>query len=276
MKYTIGEMSQLLGVTPHMLRYYEKVGIIRPETNNATGYRYYSVVDTRRFNLSRALFSSGISLERCSEILQGMPQPELEALLDEKIAEQKRQIQRTQIAIQYMESVKETYRSLDSQVGQVRIQYFPRFWRLNLSQNEPPLQDPALEGEKNAWLEYLPAVYWVSRIPHDTIRQFSQGPIDYQYGLMCREEDALALGLARTERVEVVPNGDYLVMLHRKTGRTGWMWEDIQAAVEYLKANSMCFFGDAFSHIVASRVENGEIANYHPPAPPEASAGTSR
>lgn len=70
-------MSQLLGVTPHMLRYYEKVGIIRPETNNATGYRYYSVVDTRRFNLSRALFSSGISLERCSEILQGMPQPEL-------------------------------------------------------------------------------------------------------------------------------------------------------------------------------------------------------
>lgn len=36
MKYTIGEMSQLLGVPPHMLRYYEKVGIIRPETNRAT------------------------------------------------------------------------------------------------------------------------------------------------------------------------------------------------------------------------------------------------
>lgn len=35
MKYTIGEMSQLLGVTPHMLRYYEKEGIIRPETNRA-------------------------------------------------------------------------------------------------------------------------------------------------------------------------------------------------------------------------------------------------
>ena len=35
MKYTIEEMSQLLGVTPHMLRYYEKVGIIRPETNKA-------------------------------------------------------------------------------------------------------------------------------------------------------------------------------------------------------------------------------------------------
>lgn len=263
MKYTIGEMSQLLGVTPHMLRYYEKVGIIRPETNNATGYRYYSVIDTRRFNLSRALFTSGISLEQCSEILQWMPQPQLEALLDEKIAEQKRQIQRTRIAIRYMESVKETYRTLDSQVGQIRIQYFPRFWRLNLSQNETPLQDTALEAEKNAWLEYLPAAFWVSRIPHDTFRQFSQGPIDYQYGLMCEEEDALALGLQRTEHVEVVPNGDYLVMLHRKAGRSGWMWEDIQAAVAYLKANSMHLFGDAFSHIVASRVENGEIVNYH-------------
>lgn len=41
MRYTISEMATLLGVTTHTLRYYEKMGLIRPEVNEDTGYRYY-------------------------------------------------------------------------------------------------------------------------------------------------------------------------------------------------------------------------------------------
>ena len=43
MRYTISEMASLLGVTTHTLRYYEKMGLIRPEVNEETGYRYYTV-----------------------------------------------------------------------------------------------------------------------------------------------------------------------------------------------------------------------------------------
>ena len=42
MKYAISEMASLLGVTTHMLRHYEKVGIIAPEVNKENGYRYYT------------------------------------------------------------------------------------------------------------------------------------------------------------------------------------------------------------------------------------------
>ena len=45
MRYTISEMASLLGVTTHTLRYYEKMGLIRPEVNEETGYRYYTVTD---------------------------------------------------------------------------------------------------------------------------------------------------------------------------------------------------------------------------------------
>ena len=43
MRYTISEMASLLGVTTHTLRYYEKMGLIHPEVNEDTGYRYYTV-----------------------------------------------------------------------------------------------------------------------------------------------------------------------------------------------------------------------------------------
>ena len=46
MRYTISEMASLLGVTTHTLRYYEKMGLIHPEVNEDTGYRYYTVTDT--------------------------------------------------------------------------------------------------------------------------------------------------------------------------------------------------------------------------------------
>ena len=41
--YSIGETAKLLGVSTQTLRYYDREGILRPETiNEETGYRYYS------------------------------------------------------------------------------------------------------------------------------------------------------------------------------------------------------------------------------------------
>ena len=69
MRYTISEMASLLGVTTHTLRYYEKMGLIHPEVNEDTGYRYYTVTDTRRFNLCRELRAAELSLEECRELI---------------------------------------------------------------------------------------------------------------------------------------------------------------------------------------------------------------
>ena len=69
MRYTISEMAALLGVTTHTLRYYEKIGLIQPEVNRETGYRYYTVTDTRRFNLCRELRAAGFTLEECKDFL---------------------------------------------------------------------------------------------------------------------------------------------------------------------------------------------------------------
>ena len=38
---TIGEFSRLCRVSPRMLRYYESLGLLRPETVGENGYRYY-------------------------------------------------------------------------------------------------------------------------------------------------------------------------------------------------------------------------------------------
>lgn len=93
MRYTISEMAALLGVTTHTLRYYEKMGLIQPEVNRETGYRYYTVTDTRRFNLCRELRAAGFTLEECKDFLDEPSTAVTDAMLDRQI----RQLERRQV-----------------------------------------------------------------------------------------------------------------------------------------------------------------------------------
>ena len=129
MRYTISEMASLLGVTTHTLRYYEKMGLIRPEVNEETGYRYYTVTDTRRFNLCRELRAAELSLEECRELI-GSPSVEQS---DKMFARQAARLRRRQVldelSIHFLEKMQEQYRTLEQDVGRVWVQNFPEMWR---------------------------------------------------------------------------------------------------------------------------------------------------
>jgi len=263
MKYTISEMASLLGVTTHMLRHYEKMGIIAPEVNPENGYRYYTVLDTRRFNLSRLLFSCGLSLEQCAHLMGEVSAGEIDDALSRQEQALALEAQRIQYAIRYLQTYREALPLLEADVGRILIEHRQDMWRLNLSDMEKPREDSALQAEKQRWLTCMPAVLWVSRIPFDVLRQFSEGTIEYGFGLMCFAEEGRALGLRRTANVEAIPGGDYVTLLHRKADRGPWTWEDIAPMTRFLQDNHITHFGDGLSYIVASTMVDGQPVNYH-------------
>ena len=54
--FTIGEMAKLFGINAKTLRYYDEIGLIRPEhTDPMTGYRYYSTGQFERLNTIKYL-----------------------------------------------------------------------------------------------------------------------------------------------------------------------------------------------------------------------------
>lgn len=262
-KYTISEMAELLGVTTHMLRHYEKMGIIRPEVNPENGYRFYSVIDTRRFNLSREFLACGLSLEQCAQLMGEMDDQGTEALLKDAIAQQQRQIEKSRIAIRFMGNVLREYPRLEELVGRVWVENLPVMWRLNVSEKEKAVLTPEALAQREQWLSCLPAVYWTSRIRKDTLRCFGSGPIDYEYGLMCYENDAIALRLKLTRDVERIPGGDYLVTIHEKSDRGAFTWENLSALTDYIQREHISVHGDAFPHILASRRAGDTMRNYH-------------
>lgn len=265
MKYTISEMSELLGVTTHMLRNYEKLGIISPEIDKNNGYRYYTVLDTRRFILSRAFHSAGIPLTICADIMN--QDYSLEKVTD-VFEKQLEAIEWEQIRLKYVKEYL-TYQLellpvLKDQIDKLVIEHFSEpFWYLSFSTDEIADNSRLKQDEKEKWIKAMPGVKWVSKIPHEELIKYSSGVIHYTYGMLCSQSTARELGLKRTENVHIVPAGDYITTLHTKKERGPFTWEDIQTMTTYLRQRGIQSFGDGFSSIIASYRENGEQVNVH-------------
>ena len=68
--FTIGEISALTGLSSHALRYYDKIGLVRPEAvNDQTGYRLYSYLQLFTLDWIRHLQLLGFKLDQIREIL---------------------------------------------------------------------------------------------------------------------------------------------------------------------------------------------------------------
>jgi Cu(I)-responsive transcriptional regulator len=65
----IGEAAQAAGVSAKMLRYYEKIGLIRPAARTESGYRVYSDEDVHTLRFIRRSRGLGFSIEETAELL---------------------------------------------------------------------------------------------------------------------------------------------------------------------------------------------------------------
>lgn len=64
MLFSIGELANICGITPKTLRYYDKLGLLKPAYINTTnGYRFYTRWHITRISTIKQLQNIGISLD---------------------------------------------------------------------------------------------------------------------------------------------------------------------------------------------------------------------
>ncbi len=75
MEYTVGALSKLAGVSARTLRYYDNIGLLRPETKSGAGYRVYGQTQVDR--LQQILFYRELGFE-LSVIMRILAAPSFE------------------------------------------------------------------------------------------------------------------------------------------------------------------------------------------------------
>ncbi len=66
----IGQLAQRTGVTPDTLRYYEKIGLLRPAPRRDSGYRDYAEDVSERVRVIRNAAQLGFPLKEIAKVLR--------------------------------------------------------------------------------------------------------------------------------------------------------------------------------------------------------------
>lgn len=81
----IGEFASLSSISIHMLRHYDRIGILIPQyVDENNGYRYYDIEQLVQANQIVSLKTMGFGLDEIKKVL-AMSQNQLEALLKDKL-----------------------------------------------------------------------------------------------------------------------------------------------------------------------------------------------
>lgn len=110
----IGEFSALTGISIHMLRNYDKIGLLKPEqVDSMTGYRFYGEKQIVRANHIQVLKSLSFGLNEISEILlDNTMDDRIRTFLESKIREKEENLSITEKQIAQM---RQALNELDAQ-----------------------------------------------------------------------------------------------------------------------------------------------------------------
>lgn len=101
----IGEFASLSSISIHMLRHYDKIGMLSPQyVDENNGYRYYDISQLLKANQIVALKNMGFGLEDITEALTAS-QDEIEVLLKDKL---ERKIEEAKMIEQQIKALQKT------------------------------------------------------------------------------------------------------------------------------------------------------------------------
>lgn len=132
MEYSIKELSEIAGISARTLRYYDKIGLLKPAHVRESGYRYYGGKELEL--LQQILFykERGMRLEEISEILYGGDFDIMTALYShlEELERQQARVERM------ITTVKKTIASMKGEIIMSNEEKFESFKKDMIQKNE--------------------------------------------------------------------------------------------------------------------------------------------
>lgn len=132
MDYSIRELSEMAGISARTLRYYDKIGLLKPADTRKSGYRYYGEYEVEL--LQQILFykERGMKLDEISRIVHG-DNFDIMSALSGHLEELKKEQERIAAMIA---AVKKTIASMKGEIKMGDVERFEAFKKEMIDKNE--------------------------------------------------------------------------------------------------------------------------------------------
>lgn len=261
-KYTIGEISKLLGISPQTIRYYEKKKIIEPIYLEEKKYRQYTTWDFHILMRARYYRGLGFSLQETAQMLSS----EANEKVKENLIKQEKKIEEEiKFKLQLLNQIRKNYELMDNYRDveeKFSFKMRPGIYRINTQEGYSLLECEELRKMVGKWAEKAPFLFSTAVFPKESIER---GEDKFYFGLGLEEKFIDYLKFKLNTHVEYYPP---TLCIHTCVqSRSGKIltYKILDGVLKYIKENGFEISGDITTQIffMSKKEESNEYFSWH-------------
>ena len=254
MRYKIGDVSRILGISADLLRYYEKKGVVRPQKDQNNDYRYYDTWDIN-FLIDCLWFKHfGFGIPQVAYMVTDCYHGDLISLLDEKSDQMASDIRKQEQLLARLREYREAVERVKAGLGVCDIQDSPELIcylnRFNYSYN----YTPEMQRLSRQWQEYMPFTQRYFEIPQEGL--MGDGA-DFAWGFSLRTPYAEELDVQVKPPVKRLPSRRCIHSAFRSAGKNAFTPRHLSFLLDFAKEQELKIAGNAMGTLVCSVREEG-------------------
>lgn len=254
--YKIGDVAKILGISADAMRYYEKMGIVKPYKAETNDYRYYEAWDINfiieclwfkqfGFGMKKiAHMVSSISYDELVETLQKASQK-----LQEELTFQKMLLSRLDEQARHLEICKSRLNKCDIQNSPEIVYY--------LNRHDYLYDDtPEIQKVSKQWLPYLSfgkRFFFTTKI---------ESTDALSWGFSMDKVYASNLTLDQSPHVVALPPNRCIYSVFKRAGKYGISAYSLNYIVDYAKRQGLTLDGSAYGQLLCSVQEDNDMTGY--------------
>lgn len=259
MRYKIGDVARILGISPDLIRYYEEKGVVSPEKDPYNNYRYYDTWDIN-FLIDCLWYKNfGYGIEQVAHIVSQNKYDDLVGNLMKRGDEILASIRYQELLLQRIRKYSEGLTSLKDFIGKCDIRRCAEFVRYLNRYNMIYDNDSEMQALSRQWLKYMPFSRRYFEVPEDGLTGDGD---DYAWGFSLGMQYVEEFHVPTTPPVKHMPSRLCIHSAFTSTGKDKFTARHVDFMTEYAEQNGLKVAGCAFGNLACSVVENEEITGF--------------
>lgn len=260
MRYKIGDVARILGISTDLLRYYEKKGVVTPYKDAHNDYRYYDAWDIN-FLMDCLWFKNfGFSIEQIADMVRIPSADDLKDIFIYKEDELRSTIQRCQMLLRRSEEYRAQLDAIPTLLEQCEISESPAMVRfINRVGNEYPTGE-GLERFARQWLRAMPFSHRYFEISQAALEGGDE--MDFRWGFALEPDYVKELDFPVEPPMETIPSSRSIHTFFRSRGKNNFSARHLDYALTWAEEQGLKVAGAAQGTLAASLLEEGELCGY--------------
>lgn len=253
----IGEVAELLGITPSAIRKYEEKGILKSKRQTGNDYRQYDVHDIAKLIRARMYKNMGFSIMETAEILNETRLNDYAGVIERK----KKEIAEEILYRQKMLSLMDDWKKEIAEIGETpHIEYSPAVYFIRYFYDYRLISDAKQIKSARQALVNVPISYPGFMVSEGVVR--SGDDLVLTVGVQIKEEDVQGLGITDLSCARFYPSRMCMSCTIKSAKEQPVSLEQMQELLGHMKAHGFRPTGDVLGKFILSDYELEDYTYY--------------